>query len=585
MPVIQRLLVVTLLVLCCAVTTPATANTLKLLPVLSSADQARYAEIFNVQEAGEWKKADALVAELDDHLLMGHVLAQRYLHPTHYRSKYKELKDWMAEYSDHPQAAQVYKLALRRRPSNWKYPAKPDLPGVGLATDRHLEPLPGRKLGKSARRKANTYRQTIRRYQKRGATLAAKRQLQNTDVKKLLSDAQYDELAAHQGFRYFIDERDEWALEWAGDAAKRSGYTVPFAHWAAGLASYRLGKIADAGRHFEAVAHGKRASVWLKAAGGFWAARSYLRARMPEKVTPMLAMAARHDRTFYGLLALHMLGHDMDFEWANPPPHQNAVDSVVGTPRGRRAIALIQLGKTYGAERELRYLAITAGSEEEITLGVLAIASHAHLPALALRLDEAVLPDTGFHGAAYPLPAWQPEGGFTIDPALIYALIRQESRFNPKAKSWAGARGLMQLMPRTASFVTRDRKYHRSRTPYLFNPTLNMTIGQKYIEILRDDQKISGNLVAMLAAWNGGPGNLNKWRRSTDYKDDPLLFIEAIPSRETRMFVEKVMANLWIYRHRFGEPAPSLEALATGEWPQYVAVREASRNVTESRSW
>ena len=74
----------------------------------------------------------------------------------------------------------------------------------------------------------------------------------------------------------------------------------------------------------------------------------------------------------------------------------------------------------------------------------------------------------------------------------------------------------------------------------------------------------------MLAAWNGGPGNLNKWRKKTDYQNDSLLFIESIPSRETRDFIEKVISNLWIYRHRLAQPLPSLDEVVAGEWPLYT---------------
>jgi len=169
-----------------------------------------------------------------------------------------------------------------------------------------------------------------------------------------------------------------------------------------------------------------------------------------------------------------------------------------------------------------------------------------------------------------------------VDPALVFALIRQESKFNPTAKSWAGARGLMQLMPRTASFVANDRKYRVSKTPFLFEPGLNMSLGQRYIEILRDDNKINGDLISMVAAWNGGPGNLNKWRRNMKYMDDPLMFIETIPSRETRVFVERVFANLWIYRDRLGQPAPSLDDLARGEWPAYTSVNHPDGQVAEN---
>ena len=76
----------------------------------------------------------------------------------------------------------------------------------------------------------------------------------------------------------------------------------------------------------------------------------------------------------------------------------------------------------------------------------------------------------------------------------------------------------------------------------------------------------------MAAAWNGGPGNLNKWLSNTDHMDDPLFFIESIPSLETRIFIEKVLANLWIYRDRLGQPTPSLDAIAAGQWPIYKSL-------------
>ena len=93
--------------------------------VLSSNDVDRYRDIFRIQKDGYWPEANALIARLENPLLLGHVLAQRFLHPTKYRSRYKELKDWMAAYADHPDAARLYKLALRRKPKNWQNPKPP----------------------------------------------------------------------------------------------------------------------------------------------------------------------------------------------------------------------------------------------------------------------------------------------------------------------------------------------------------------------------------------------------------------------------------------------------------------------------
>ena len=76
----------------------------------------------------------------------------------------------------------------------------------------------------------------------------------------------------------------------------------------------------------------------------------------------------------------------------------------------------------------------------------------------------------------------------------------------------------------------------------------------------------------LLTAYNAGPGNLNRWNREVDYDNDPLMFIESIPSRETRNFLEKVLANIWVYRYRLGQDPPSLEMVAAGDWPVYQRI-------------
>jgi soluble lytic murein transglycosylase-like protein len=116
----------------------------------------------------------------------------------------------------------------------------------------------------------------------------------------------------------------------------------------------------------------------------------------------------------------------------------------------------------------------------------------------------------------------------------------------------------------------------------LFKPEVNLKLGQKYIRILLGDAKINGGLFLLAAAWNGGPGNLSKWRREINHMNDPLMFIESLPSRETRIFIERVFANLWIYRNRLEQEAPSLDAIAAGEWPVYIALDPKSLRVAEN---
>jgi soluble lytic murein transglycosylase-like protein len=126
----------------------------------------------------------------------------------------------------------------------------------------------------------------------------------------------------------------------------------------------------------------------------------------------------------------------------------------------------------------------------------------------------------------------------------------------------------MQLMPATARFVARTTGLPDSAAQ-LRRPESNIALGQKYLEILLADENVAGDLFRLAVAWNGGPANLERWQRDPRASEDPLMFIETIPSGETRAFIEHVLANLWIYRHRLGQPSPSLDALAAGRWPSY----------------
>ena len=409
----------------------------------------------------------------------------------------------------------------------------------------------------------------IRRALRRGHTLTAKRVLQSPEVKKLFSTAEYDEARAKLGHAYFNDGRDQLALKWAGEAAKRSGHILPIAHWTSGLAAWRLGRKLESAKNFERATLYNENASWFHSASAFWAARANLVNQQPNKVTPLLKIAASKPRTFYGLLALKILGLPLPFEWPSATLDHTLFDALKNHPHGKRAMALLQIEQFRRAGRELRNLGHIAN--KTLVDGVLALADQAGMAELAVRLEERKGSNgRGFTNAAYPVPRWAPSEGFRVDRALIYALVRQESRFSPTAKSWAGARGLMQLMPRTARFVARAGRIKYGNRLNLFVPEFNLTLGQRYIKILLKDPKISNDLFLMMAAWNAGPGNLNKWRRKINYLGDPLFFIESLPSRETRNFIEHVFANLWIYRHRLGQAQPTLNDIAAGQWPVYI---------------
>ncbi|MFP6761318.1 MAG: lytic transglycosylase domain-containing protein, partial [Rhodospirillales bacterium] len=336
---------------------------------------------------------------------------------------------------------------------------------------------------------------------------------------------------------------------------------------------WRLGKFKVARDQFKLVFSSSYASSWLISAGAFWASRATIKIRRPQEFSRYLQVAAKYPRTFYGILASHILNKKVEYNWTPPPLAKEIVAELAAAPGGSRAVALIQVGEDRLAERELRIIFSTA--KPELARAMLAIADRAEMPALAMRLGT-MLDSSGstlYDSTAYPAPTLKMGTKEVIDRELILAIVRQESGFNPKAKSPRGARGLMQLMPGTASFVAKDRRYRGSKRNSLYDPGTNIALGQRYIDILLMDKVIKGNLFRMVTAWNAGPGNLNKWNRKVKYNNDPLLFIESLPSKETRIFVERVVANYWIYRGRFNQSTNTLGELAAGNWPIYHSER------------
>ena len=217
-------------------------------------------------------------------------------------------------------------------------------------------------------------------------------------------------------------------------AARHARDYSPGAAWTAGLSAWRRADYGAAAGHFERVAIGERVSPWTIAAGAFWAARSHLFARRPDQVSSWLGLAADNFDTFYGLLARRILDLPMPFRWELTEGDEAALRAVNASPAGRQAVALIERGQYERAEQELR--AIAAQDRRDLAYGAMIIAENAGMADFAFRLQRELLPyGIVFDSAAYPVPRWRPEGGFSTDRALIYALMRQESNFDPQAVS------------------------------------------------------------------------------------------------------------------------------------------------------
>ncbi len=529
--------------------------------VIGDEDAERYRRIFALQRAARWKEADRTIAALDDPLLMGHVRFQRLMHPTGYRSTFAELRDWMRDFADHPGADRIFRLAVRRQPKGARAPRHPDLAG----RRHHYADLPQTGGTSLESRRARSLARQIRRLTWRDRPTQAARLLDSRDAG--LSRRDRDILAARIAAAYFYAGKDDAALELAGGAS-RSREATALADWIAGLAAWRLGRIEDAQRHFGELARSQTADPWMQAAGAFWAGRAYLIDRKPQKFSSLMNLAADNPRTFYGLIAARLLGRDLHFGWSPPRLEFARKAGLLERPQIRRAVALVQAGRTDLADQEVRQAYLK--SEEADWRGLLAIAAHLALPATEMRLARGLQLKYGeaYDSSLYPMPPWRPAAGFDVDRALVFAIVRQESAFNVTARSRRGARGLMQLMPRTAQFVANGRRQGRA----LDDPVHNLDLGQRYIRHLIDEEPVRGNLFLLATAYNAGPGNLRRWLKKTDYRSDPLLFVESLPSRETRLFVERVLTNYWIYRERLRQDSPSLDAVATGNWPIYLSL-------------
>jgi soluble lytic murein transglycosylase len=162
-----------------------------------------------------------------------------------------------------------------------------------------------------------------------------------------------------------------------------------------------------------------------------------------------------------------------------------------------------------------------------------------------------------------PMPAYQPFRA-PPEPAFMLSIARQESEFNTATLSGAGARGLMQVMPITAEHVCRDYKVKCEISRLMTDRSYNASMASAYIADRMDE--FQGSYVLSLAGYNAGPGRTRQWIR--EFGDprlgnpDPVDWIHRIPFEETREYVQKVLANIQIYRARLGDEAGALRLSA-----------------------
>lgn len=561
---------------------PRGASGLGLPQPLPPSDALRIRRIFELQARGDWEPASAGLRELDFSAapardMLGHLLAQRYLAAST-RPSADELQAWLKQWPLLPDATAIHTLLLTRLPRGMMVPPPPVVPGLARGADSatSLAPVPEDTEPEAFTVARNpALDRAVHDAARNGMAGAVERLLSRTQG---LTPSYASQLRGEAAQILFTLNRDAEALALGSagmrDCARANCPAAALAGYVAGLAAWRLERPAAALPLFEAAWRAELTTASLRAASALWAGRAQLRIGHPQAYRPWLTRASAEVNTFHGMIARRILGLGFGFSAAARDLRETLseadIEAVAATPEGMRAFALLQVGQNVRAEAELRRLWPAATSHPTLGRAIMLVAERAGLAQLAGQLAELVQAADGRPREAtrFPIPRLQPEGGFMVDPAMVYGITRTESNFNTALVSNMGATGLMQIMPDTASFLT-GQAANGSLRGSLRDPGINLALGQRYITYLAQHEQVHGDLLRLLASYNAGPGSFARWGGNIRHATDPLLFVEAVPINETRVFITRVLTNTWIYAARMHLPTPSLDELAAGLWPRY----------------
>ncbi len=526
---------------------------------ITAKDIKIYKHIFRNIKQERIQDSDKEIKKLKSNALLGHVLAQKYLSQS-YKTTAEELNSWLLNYPDYPQAAKIKNLYYVKTKKVY-----PPLKYHRAMPNTNLE-----KMSMADRRFVLNSYNKFRKAINKGKTKVAKTVLQNKRFKILVKNKDLDSLGTTLAMKYLTDGYNKLAFEWAEKSYKRSKQAS--SAWIAGLASWQLKQYKNAAKYFESIAKTQTKDEWMLSAGAYWAFRAYDRLGNKQKAYAMLQESAKYKRTFYGILGTYRLDKPITYDWTissfeNDFSKPDYVNVILSSKVLSRVVLLVDAKQKELAEKELlnSYKKMNRQQQEVAMFMAHQYKMHkvAMLIAKALEDDKNQI---SYDILVYPQPKLKPKKGWTIDKNLALAFIRQESSFDAKAKSHAGARGLMQLLPSTAHHISKDGRIKRNKD-ILYNTSYNLQLGQDYLQYLADKDYINGNLFYMMVAYNAGPGNLLKWEKKVKFNNDPLLFIEIIPAQETRIYVERVMSNYWIYEAQAGEPLTGIKNLLKGKWP------------------
>lgn len=312
---------------------------------------------------------------------------------------------------------------------------------------------------------------------------------------------------------------------------------------------------AAAARHF-AIASGIAETPISQARAAYWQGRAAEALGGPESAKPFYQRAALQPIAYYGQLARVKLG-EASLPLRGVVPLDSAARAAFDDRLCIRALRLLEAASLKDLALPL-YIdtASRLTDPAEITaLGDLAVEMRDSRALVAVG-KLAVQRGLPLDAHAYPtigIPAYEASSAVPlVEKAMVFAIARQESQFDPRAQSSVGARGLMQMMPATAQRTARRVSAAYDQDRLTSDPAYNARLGQAHLGELMEDWK--GSYILAFASYNAGGGNVKKWIDA--YGDprksgiDPIDWVERIPFTETRNYVQRVMENLQVYRNR-----------------------------------
>ena len=305
----------------------------------------------------------------------------------------------------------------------------------------------------------------------------------------------------------------------------------------------------------------------------YWRARA-LRALGQREAADLLLRGIAGQQTFYGILAAEDVGLTVTPEWSGFKLEAADLDRMRANAGIQRALALYRLNLDNEAFRE--WIWAIRGLDDRDLLAAAELARQANETERAINTADRTVQ---VHDLAQRFPTpYRDEFSaaarqWSLDEALVYGLVRQESRFMSDARSRVGATGLMQIMPATARWIARELAIRPFKPDMLLRADTNVQMGSYYFSRVLLDL---GHPLLATAAYNAGPGRARRWRDENALEG--AIYTETIPFNETRDYVKKVFANAWYYHHRLtGKTANLHEMLGqvrgrAGEAPVAAAI-------------